>query len=117
MAVTSGSGRYPSPAKPSPIAMVPISPRQKWPKGLVVFSPRGSSRWSASQTKITGIAKKDRKNTVWPAGTCWAVALIIEAMTMKTRTEASLKAMPRRGRMGHSAKVTATRRRTGFQVP
>ena len=82
-----------------------------------VFSPPGNSRRTASQTKITGIAKNDRKNTVCPAGTWSAVDLIIEAMTMKTSTEASLKAMPRRGRMEGSAKVTATRRRMRFQVP
>ena len=36
---------------------------------------------------------------------------------MNTITEASFRAMPRRGRMEGSVSVTATRRRIGFQVP
>ena len=68
--------------------------------GAFAFSPVASSCRQISQTTMTGIAKNDRKNTACPAGTCADVALIIEAMTMNTRTEPSLKAMPRRGRMG-----------------
>jgi hypothetical protein len=82
------------------MAEVPTTPRHRWPIGLAVRNPVASSLRRASQTTITGIAKKDRKNTACPGGTRSDTAFMSEAMTMNTTTEASFRAMPRSGRMG-----------------
>ena len=97
IAVTSGSGNRPRPAKPSPIAAVPTNPRQKCPIGEAAFSPVRRSPRTASQARITGNAKTERKKTACPAGTCCAVALISEAIVMKVMTEQILRAMPLSG--------------------
>ena len=103
MAVTSGNGSSCSPAKPSPIAVVPTSPRQTWPSGFTVRNPVASSRLKNSQTTITGMAKNDRKNTTSPAGTWPPVDFIRVAMVTNTRTETIFSAMPRMGCMGPPA--------------
>lgn len=71
-----GSGSRPSAVKPRPMAVVPTSPRQRWPIGLRVCSPRRSFPSRASRARITGTAKNERKNTASPGGICGAVALM-----------------------------------------
>mgnify|MGYP007113009380 CR=1 FL=1 len=52
-------------------------------------SPARRPRDAISQTRITGTAKAERKNTAWPGGTASEAALIRLAMAMNTATEAN----------------------------
>ena len=97
MAVTSGSGNSPRAVKLSPIAVPPTSPRHRWPMGLAVFNPSRRSWRSQSQTRITGMAKNERKNTASPVGTWIETVLMQVTIAMKTTTEAIFRAMPRVG--------------------
>ena len=45
------------------------------------------------QPRMMGIAKSERKNTAWPAGTSWVAALIMAAITMNKNTALILSAM------------------------
>jgi hypothetical protein len=69
MAVTSGSGSSPRAVNDSAMAVPPTSPRHRCPMGLAVFSPSRRSWLYHSQTRITGMAKNERKNTTSPVGT------------------------------------------------
>ena len=95
IAFTSYNGRIASPAKLIAIAVVPINPRQRWPMGLLVLRPERKSPRTASQPTITGKAKSERKNTVWPGGTSAAAALMNDAMTTNSKTDATLRAIAR----------------------
>ena len=96
MAVASGSGRRVSAKKPAPIDSTPTRPRTKWPKGRRVRKASASRRCQISMAKTGSRAKKERKNTICPAGMV-AVALSRVAITTKAPTESTLRAMPRRG--------------------
>ena len=85
--------------KPSPIAEVPTSPRQKWPSGCAVSRPWRRLCAAISQAKITGIAKNERKKTASPGGTCGADDLMQIAIAVKTITEKIFRPMPRSGFM------------------
>ena len=103
MAVTSGRGSRPRPVKVSPIAVVPNSPRQTWPIGFCVFSPLFSLPRCASQIRITGMAKKERKKTDSPAGTSSASDLMIADMQVKSRIAVIFSPTPRAGRAEKSS--------------
>ena len=87
-------------------------------------SPRAQSH-----PMITGIAKKDRKKTACPGGTCSDVALTSDAMTTNVITDINLKPIPlsgdillpfvlpvfARGQMKEVQRIAAMRNRKGFE--
>ena len=82
------------------IADVPITPRQTWFIGFCVLKPIRNSLRIASQTTITGMAKRDRKKTDCPGGTWPETDLMIPAMTTKRSTDNTLKMMARKNCIG-----------------
>ena len=81
------------------MALVPISPRQKWPYGFCTRMPPLRSPCHRTQARMTGMAKNDRKNTICPGGTSDDAALIIDDMMMKIVTDPILNKIPRTGCM------------------
>ena len=68
-------------------------PRATWLKGWLVVRARGNSPRQANSASTGTTAKKERKNTISPAGT-WPASLIDVDMPTKMATEATLSAMP-----------------------
>ena len=98
IAVASGRGIRPRPVKVSPIAVVPNTPRQKWPMGLRTVKPCANSPRAISQIMITGMAKSERKNTISPGGKWSDCALTIDAMTVNRNTALVFRATANTGR-------------------
>src|SRR5690606_594748 len=80
--------------KVSAIETTPTPPRAMWPSGLEVRSAVASSRFHTSTSRMGKMAKKERKKTICPAGSC-PDALISEDMATKIATEVTLRPMAR----------------------